>query len=255
MNSLQFIPNYSHHLIGNGMQYVLLAEWYDYHRVKAPYLCSLVTTTIYQILNEAIENGAYKGTTVDPISDLLIFNPLGILLFSTNFAKKFFSETLSIHDWSLQPVLDPRNHFLENAGQQFVIKSKKVFANHYSVFFYWGIDGIVGISYNYKTMHNFSFGVGTVVNNLKEKRLKWSRVLTPEVDGAIGLFYDRNNSLMSSIIITCPRLYNARINIYPGLLGKKWFIPGFYVGFGEWDKFVFGLTSVYSPVGLAHRVK
>lgn len=251
----QFVPNFSSHLIGNGMQYVKLAEWYDYHNVRFPRFCSFVTTTFYQFLNESIENGSFNGTNVDPISDLLIFNPLGILIFSTDFVKNFFSKTLPMYDWSLQPVFNPQNRFLENAGQQYVVRHKIPFTNDFSAFLYWGIYGITGISYSYNNIHNFSLGLGTVVNKLKEKRLRGARFLTPKVDGAVGFFYDKNNSLMSSIIITGPRLYNARINIYPGFIRKKWFVPGVFIGFGEWDNFLFGLTFAYIPLGIVHGVK
>ena len=246
----QFVPNFSHHIIGNGMQYVKLAEWYDYHNVKYPYLCSFLTTTLYQFMNEVIENGEYVGTNVDPISDMLIFNPLGFIVFSFDFVKRFFSKTLQMNDWSLQYFINPENRFIENAGQQFVVKYKIPFTKNYSAFLYWGIYGIGGISYRYNKIHNFSIGVGTVVNMLHEKRLKWSRVLTPALDGAFGFFYDKNNSLMSSVIITYPRLFNVRIDIFPGFIRKKWFIPGVFIGFGEWDHFAIGLTTAYIPVGV-----
>jgi len=250
MNELQFIPNYSHHIFGSGMQYVLLAEWYDYHNVKFPYFCSFLTTTLYQVLNEVVENDDYDGWTVDPVSDLLIFNPIGFLLFSLNPVKHFFSKTVTMNDWSLQPILNPVNSFLENAGQQYILKRN--LTEKYSAFIYWGIYGIIGIGYTHNRIHNFSAGLGTVVNGLNEKRLLWTRILTPDVDGAAAFFYDRNNSLLTSVIITGPRLYNARINIYPGLIKLKWFTPGIFIGFGEWDNFVFGLTTFHFPLGLGY---
>ncbi len=246
----QYIPNFTHHLLGEGMLYVRTAEWYDYHEIPYPYFFSILTNTFYQFLNESLENGRFSGTNVDPIADLLIFNPLGIILFSFDFTKKFFSQTAPMYDWSLQPVLNPSTGKLENGGEQFAIKYRLPFAEKYSAFFYWGIYGLFGLSYTSDQVHNYSFGAGTIVNKLKENIIHDSRLVSPELDGAVGFFYDKNNSLMSSLIISGPRFYNIRINVYPGYFKVGDFCPGFYLGAGEWDKFLFGVTLAHLPVGL-----
>ena len=247
----QFVPNVSTHLIGNGMLYVMMAEWYDYHNVKHPYISSALTTTLYQVLNEVIENGKWRHLNVDPIADLLIFNPLGIILFSTDFGKRFFSETFPIYYWSQQPIINTTYGHLENAGQQYAMKYPLPFWERGSFFLYWGINGLVGLTYSRDGINNYSFGVGTVANKLNEKRLNGGRFLTPTMDGAVAVFYDRNHSLMGSLMLTGPRLYNARINIYPGVVSDSAFMPGMYLGFGEWDGLVFGLTLSHLPIGLA----
>lgn len=45
-------------------------------------------------------------------------------------------------------------------------------------------------------------------------------------------------------------MYNARLNIYPGIFRIGWFHPGFYLAAGEWDKFMVGVTVVHIPIGL-----
>jgi hypothetical protein len=244
----QWVPNYGHHILGSGMLYARMGEWLDYRAYKHPYLLSFLITTTYQFMNETLENNHSDETNVDPIADLLIFNPLGFLVFSSTSVKRFFSETVRMYDWSLQPVFNPFNQYIENAGLQFVFKYK--LSSKYDLMFYYGIYGILGLSYSYNKEHNFSFGAGTVVNRLEENIIHDSRIITPTTDGAIGLFYDRNNSLMTSILLTGPRQYNARINIYPGFI--KWgnLQPGFYAGFGEWDNFLIGITFAHFPVGL-----
>jgi hypothetical protein len=249
-NKAQFVPNYIHHLIGEGMLYVKMGEWNDYHGIKYPYLVSLLTTMCYQYLNESIENGNFHQTNVDPIADLLIFNPLGYLLFSFGRVRKFFSSKMYLNDWSLQPVYNPSNHHLENAGEQFILKYRWSEDSHYSAFFYWGICGIAGISYQDHGAQSFSFGVGTMVNKIRENIITHSRIMTPEMDGAVGIFYDRNNSLLTSLIITAPRFYNARLNIYPGFIRWGGFMPGMYLAAGEWDRFMVGITVAKFPFGL-----
>jgi hypothetical protein len=249
-NKAQYVPNYIHHLIGEGMIYVKMGEWNDYHGIKYPYLISLLTTMFYQYVNESIENGNFNKTNVDPISDLLIFNPLGYLLFSFTNVRKFFSEKMYLNDWSLQPLYNPSNQHLENAGEQFILKYKLSFAANYSAFFYWGICGIFGISYHYKTIYHYSVGIGTMVNKIRENLIPNTRIMTPDTDGALGIFYDKNNSLMTSIIITGPRFYNAEINVYPGFFKLGCIMPGMYLAFGEWDKFIIGVTFAKIPFGL-----
>ena len=247
-NKAQWVPNYGHHIIGSGMLWVRMAEWYDFHGYPSPKLLSFVTTTAYQIMNEALENNHSRLTNVDPIADLLIFNPLGFVLFSFDAVKEFFSHTVRMYDWSLQPLFNPFNQYLENAGLQFTFKYT---LNHcWDIFFYYGIYGIGGLSYTFNSNQHFSFGAGTVVNRLEENIEHQARFITPSTDGAIGFFYDQNNSLLTSVLLTGPRLLNARINIYPGLIEFGGFKPGFYVGIGQWDGFIAGVTLMGFPIGL-----
>ena len=234
-----------------GMIYVKTAEWFDHQGFPFPKTASIITSTTYHYLNEMAENDGYKGVNTDPIADLLIFNPIGYALFEFDTVKRFFSKTVPIYDWSLQPVLTLRNNFLENAGQQFVMKFDPEWFENYSFFWYWGIYGLTGITYSKDKIHNFSFGAGQVVNKLKDKRRHNARIVTPKFDGALGFFYDVENSLIASLIITGPGLYNARINIYPGFLNIGLFEPGFFLGFGEWDELIFGITYVNIPLGIS----
>ncbi len=245
---LQFIPNYSNHIFGGGIIYVKLAEWYDYHGSKHPKLLSLGVSTIYQIMNEAIENGDYRGVNMDPISDLLIFNPLGYLLFSSNRFNRIFSKYFHANEWSLQPIINIQNEYLENTGQQFIIKYNLPGTERYGSFIYWGLNGLAGISYKLDKTRTISLGAGTYVNKLIILKHLKGRTVVPDADGAIGVFYDKNNSLMASGIFTGPKLYNFRMNIYPKLLNIFGKSPGVFLGFGEWDNLVFGFSfNLLSP--------
>jgi hypothetical protein len=246
----QWVPNYGHHILGSGMLYVKMAEWYDYNGWKHPRFSSFITTAAYQFLNEVLENNHYKGTNVDPIADILIFNTLGFLLFSFDGVKHFFSHTVKMYDWSLQPVFNPINGHIENAGLQFAFKYDFPFAERTALFFYFGIHGLLGVSYKVNEMSSFSFGAGTVVNRLEENLERGVRFITPVTDGSIGFFYDRNNSLLLSVIASGPRMYNLRVNVYPGIIKFGSFKPGLFVGTGKIDRFVMGVTISGSPIGI-----
>ncbi len=120
--SSQYLPNYQNHLIGGGMTYRALVEWFRWHEFPKPKLWALLSLTAYHTLNEIVENNLYRGVNVDPIVDMLIFNPLGVMLFSSDRVARFFSETLHLRNGSFFPTINPALGTLENNGQNFAIK-------------------------------------------------------------------------------------------------------------------------------------
>ncbi len=250
-----YLPNFGLHILGNGMEYAKLAEWYDYHNVKYPQLMSFITTTSYQYMNEVIENCSYQGTNVDPIADMLFFNPMGMILFSLNPIKSFFSEKIPIYSWPLQPVINPSNAFIENTGQQYTSKYQFTKNENLSFFINWGIGTVLGLSYNITSEKCISVGAGGYMNNLIKEEYKDNQFVSGDIDYAIGIYYDKNNSLLASAFITGPKAYNLRINLYPNLIDIKGIKPGFYLGVGEMDDLTFGINIAHIPVGIGTTIK
>jgi hypothetical protein len=93
----QFFPNYFLHAIGAGMQSRKMEEWYEYHNVPFPRLASIITMMSEHFFEEMIEDGGSRGLNEDPVSDMYIFNPAGILLFSNDNVCRFFSDKLSLN--------------------------------------------------------------------------------------------------------------------------------------------------------------
>ena len=256
----QFLPNIANHILGNGMLYVKMEEWYHYRKFQHPRLLSIGTTTFYQIMNELVEHRSVpidgqRYVLVDSISDLLIFNPLGIILFSFDNVKKFFSKTLPIQDWSLQPIYDPLTFKLENTGQNYIMHFPMLGTEQIQPFVYWGIHGLAGMTYKMKSNQYLSIGVGRVVNRIRSEiretdYLEKIIFFTPDMDGTASIFLSKNNSLLMSAMVTGPRFYNAQINIYPGIIKIGRFSPGFYCAFGESEGLVLGLSFDKLPFGL-----
>ncbi len=250
-NKANFLPNFADHTIGNGMLYVKLKEWFHYYNYPAPWLLSFLTTNVYQLTNEAIENGKHKGPNIDLVADVYIFNVLGFILFEFDFMNRFFSETLPMYDWSLQPMFSLNNTSFENTGQQYVVRKELPFIDNWSGFVFWGLNGIAGLSYSPNQIDSYSLGVGQVTNKINANLRGNLRFLTPDIDGALAFFFDRNNSLLLSVLVTGPKLPNIRVNIYPGLVKIGGLTPGIFIGLGEWDKFVFGINFYHHlPFGL-----
>ncbi len=140
----QWVPNYLGHLLGGGVAFRKNQAWYRAHGYEHPTLCALLTNTASGLLNEIVENNDYRGTNVDPIADLLIFEPLGILLFGLGNVEDYCGGNFDVAYWPLQPVFDPFLGTLENAGHGFVFKYKPPFSARLRVFFSLRRPGNVG---------------------------------------------------------------------------------------------------------------
>ncbi|NUN68693.1 MAG: hypothetical protein HUU02_03175 [Bacteroidetes bacterium] len=253
VKNAEFVPNIAGHTIGNGMIYAKLAEYFDHSGYPLPYLWSGLTTTAYQVMNEIIEAEYYRGINVDLVADIYIFNLAGIGIFSTEWGQQFFSETLPIGEWSPQPMFEPRTGFLQNAGQQNYVRKRFRALGRWSPFLYYGVYNLFGASYALDDEHSITVSAGRVVNKLKDGRLRGFRKIDPQLDGSAGLFWDRNGSLMTSLLLTGPGLYNMQLNVYPGVFEFGGVSPGIYLAVGEWDGFIAGITfSSYFPLGIGY---
>lgn len=224
----QWWPNYQLHLVGGGMTYVAMREWYAYYRFPSPALSSFVTMASYHLLNEFVENEAYVGDNVDPIADLYVFDLGGILLFSFDSINEFFSKTLNLADWSLQPSFSPNRFTLHNNGQYFSVKWKFPFSTQWYLFYYFGMNGLTGLSFKIDECSALSFGAG-----LREKLVRVVNTTTNQKSGElvwnIGMFYDKENSLMASLFLSGLTDNVVNLNVYPGIVGTGSFSPGLWL--------------------------
>ena len=249
-NDIQFIPNIADHTIGYGMQYVKITEWYDAHGYPQPVLWGLGTSLAYQYVNEMMQNGGSIYTNVDCVADFDFFNVLGYVLFSFDGVKRFFSETVQLNDWSLQPLYVPRNHHIENTGQEFILRYRLPFADEYAPFVCWGVNSVAGVSYRFDKTNNISIGVGQAVTEMGINRRGDYISAAPVLNTAVGLFVDDDGSLLSSLIIRGGSSTNVQLNVYPGLIDFFGIRPGCYLGVGGTEGLVFGVTFMSLPVSL-----
>jgi hypothetical protein len=249
----QWWPNYQLHLIGGGMTYRRLLEWYRTYDFPSPAAFAVGTLAGVCILNESVENGAYQGDNVDPIADLLIFDPGGMILFSFDGVAKFFAETMNLSDWSLQPSFTTSPFALHNNGQYFSMKWKLPFSDHWHLFYYFGMNGLIGLSYKLDDGSAFSLGGG-----LRGKKLQVldqsTNKQTLELIWNVGAFYDRENSLMASLFVSGLTDYTVSMNLYPGMIDVGGFTPGLWVVLARNGKFLMGISTVWTP-GLGFKAQ
>jgi hypothetical protein len=201
-----------------------------------------------------VENGSYSGVNVDPIADIWIFNPLGMLLYSSSSIARFFSASVQVCDWSGMPFLDPVSGKIDNASQNWAIKVPLPLIDRTRLFVYLGMSEVAGISYAIKNDIAISggggFSVGDIVKADSGKTV--GRVMTIRYSWNVGLFIDKKNSLLFSLLFSNCSQYKLRANLYPlptFYFGK--FHPGFFAALGRNNDVVLGITGTWLPLSLS----
>lgn len=226
----QFFPNYFLHGLGAGLHYRATLEWYRRRNLPHPAAASLLTMAGYHLLSEMVENRDNREPSVDPIADLYIFDPLGILLFSRPSICRFFSQRLELAEWSGQPGFGVDSRELANMGQFYAMKYPLTANRRWKAFTHFGLNGLAGFSRQARDDSHLSLGLGFSVKELTTaQRDQDGRALTARLAFRAGAFYDRNNSLMCSAIYSQIPENRLQINIYPGLIGFKGFTPGLFI--------------------------
>lgn len=250
MNNAQWVPNYFLHLLGAGMLSRKTEEWYRYQGYSHPRAWSVATMTAYHVLTEVIETKGDTAVTSDHLADLGIFDPLSVLLWTNDGVCKFFSEKLQLQEWSMQPAINLKTGNLENMGQFYVIKYPITRDKSWSVMAHFGMHGTFGLSRRMPDGRAYSLTGGLVVENLIPAKLPGpGQDLTAKMTWRVGAFYDRNNSLLTSLMLCGIADRRIKVNIYPGVVHIGPFTPGFFLsGTKEW---VAGMNISYFPLGVA----
>jgi hypothetical protein len=242
---MQWWPNYNLHLLGGGMTYVKMSEWYDYYGFDHPEIYSLATMAAYHYLNEVVEM-RNRRPNVDPIADVFFFDIGGILLFSSDDVKQFFSQTVVMSDWSGQPMFSLRDGTLSNNGQYFSFKWKLPASKHWHLFYLAGVEGLAGTSYRNEDGSSISaaFGfIGERRNTIDPLTNEQAIVLSWRA----GFFYDQDNSLLTSVYVSGLRSELFKINVYPGLFTFNEFSFGGVLSVSRRGETTFGITMNWFP--------
>ena len=244
-------PNYTQHLIGGGMSSRMMEEWYRYHGYSHPKAWGVTTIMVYHFLNEVVESSYFREKrSTDSIADLYIFDPASILLFSSDRVCRFFSETLHMADWSYQPMIDPEHGTLVNNGQNFAFKWHLPNSKRWSLFYHYGTHAEGGVSYKLDNGDYLSVAAGLKADNIIKVNEYHEGI---ELAASGGIFYDRNHSLLASLLLAKSKDYKIRLNLYPGVVGIGRLKPSFFVGVNRDDSLMYGLSlvNIPLPVGLA----
>ncbi|MBU1674989.1 hypothetical protein KKA85_04330 [bacterium] len=243
-------PNYTQHLIGGGMSYRMMVEWYRAHDYAHPGIWGGTTIMLYHLLNEVVENDYRDTWSTDPVADLLIFDPASIILFSSERVCRFFGETLHMADWSYQHMIDLEHETLVNNGQNFAFKLDVPWWEKWAFFYHYGTHGEFGLTRRLGGGRNISAGGGFKVDELLDVT-EYHQGAELAVTG--GVFYDRDDSLLASVLWANSKDYKLRVNLYPGLFEAWGLKPGFMFNLNRNRSTAFGVTLLNLPLpcGLA----
>ena len=246
----QWVPNYTLHALGEGTVYRKLWSWYASRGVPAPWLFGLLNTAAAQFINEAAENAGFRGPNTDPVADFWIFNPIGYLLFSIDPVARFFSTTVRIDFWPHQATFDLVHLKLLNAGGNYSFKFPLP-RTDLKLFYYTGTDGLFGLTIPTRRGDSFSVAAGTHLYTIRPVYTEQGgRIILPDdLEFSVAAFWDRNESLMTSVQLIGPKHPTALANVYPGLLHVADFRFGLYGCAGYYDGVALGLSISWLPLG------
>jgi hypothetical protein len=115
---------------------------------------------------ETVEHYAETNPTVDPVADMLLFDPAGAAFLQRSRRALFLTHCT----WeSGQPaLLQPTINTFENAGENYGLHY--FFGEHrVGVFSYWGMSHLFGVTMRGGRAFDWSLGLGGAVDQLHER--------------------------------------------------------------------------------------
>ena len=247
--STRAIPNYTLHILGGGYDFRMIAEYYKYNNVPAPYFFSFITCYIGHLSNEALENSNKNLTPHDPLADLLFFDWVGKLLFISDDVSRFFHKTLQMRNWMGQPMFDVRKARIYNAACNYVLRPY-IYKDMVRFFFFMGYHYIAGFGFRVNDTDFITLSAGVAVMKGFDPNKESDKDAIKKFRTCGGIFYDRNGNLLASLIINGTENYKLRLNIYPDLLNIDHVNFGIFMGLDDYNKVSIGF-SMYTLIGLS----
>src|SRR5688572_14894384 len=192
-----------------------------------------------------VENTGLTAGSIDAMTDLLIFDPLSILLWNSRRVQGFVGERVEITEWAGQPSVTFPGETLENAFQTTMLRVRLPRTKNWRAFTTMGGSYVGGLSRRSGDDLWYSLGFGwdarsnPVVDPATGRR-------TVELIGNVALFVDRQGSLLASAVMKSGFDAGVTINVYPGMRTKR--MPGLWAHVLRDPAGVrFGITS---PIGV-----
>ena len=137
------------------------------------------------------------------------------------------------------------NYFLHNHGQHYSIKIKLPHISKIKFFSYIGLESFYGASFKLNNQNSLSIGAGLAASRLVKyaDNPNQNTILTRK---GIGVFYDKNNSLLASLVLSDVVDYFIHVNIYPGVVKFGNFSPGFWTVISRKGQMAFGIATTYT---------
>lgn len=238
-----WIPNWQVHLVGGGITNLRLEDWYRAQGCGSPFLPALFTSYTAHLLNETVEMGGIPegARSTDPVADIYLFDAAGIALLHVPVVRSFFLSTIEVASWPLQPSIGADRGTLENAGQYYAIKAPLPGTENWKFFYHFGLGNIAGASRRVGAEDAVSLGAGVYARRIESMDQTTNRV---ELSPKVGLFWDRNNSLLASVFLNGQSSNRLSVQIHPGVLPTGPARLGAWVAFDDECRPSGGITTV-----------
>ena len=212
--SWSWASNYTGHVLEGGIANRRLTKWYEAHGVPAAALLAGITTMGASVINEAYEGGG-SGPSGSTMLDLLAFDLGGVLLFQSDWVSRFFAQRAGAAIWPTQASITAPDARLINNGHHLVFKVPLRFSESASLFVKTGLGLQVGLSFKRTDGTSVSFGVGGesksyfIDPDTHQERAEFGL--------AAGLWWDRDNTLLASLLLDESSHRFLALNVYPGV--------------------------------------
>lgn len=232
-DSYSALPNYALHLLGGGMVYRRDLEYFRAQNADYPttYAVSLAMTA--EIIQEIYE----KGTTTDEdeVADVYLFRPLGILLFHQDEVADYVMEALDPAIWPYLQAFDVSQDRIINSGLSYIYRPPATTFGDNRLFIFTGLNNLIGLSHRISGLDSLSWGIGA-----STQRIDFTLDKQAELEASVGLFYDRDKSLLWSLVFNDTGGTRVRFNLFPGTFNNFSHF-GFFISESEQQRWSAGL--------------
>lgn len=211
----QWYPNYHLHLFAGGATYARTVEWYELHGASHPRLAAGVTVYAWHFVTEVMENGVHCCEDEDGLTDLVIFDAGSIVLWNQAWMLRPFGDRVEFTTWMGQPTVDAPHHTIENAYMMAMVRVPLPRASDWKAMTTMGNAFLVGVSRRVGSdlWLSASGGFDPRDNPIIDAR---TGAKTATLEPSVGLFLDRDGSLLLSAILKGSSRDGLTVNAYPG---------------------------------------
>lgn len=234
------IPNIGLHATGGAYDKLYLYQYFKNQNVHYPLLATALLSYMGHFGNEALELTNSKITSHDNLADLLFFDLASFFIAFNPKAMNFLVKDMNMMAWHLQPMYDLETEDITNAGLNYIFRPD-LFNSRLKPFLFIGMQNMAGLSYELQAKEFITLSAGMALTDPLEQK---GRFVT-------SIFYDKNDSLYSSIYINGTEDYRIRLNLYPELFRFKKIKLGLLLGEKKGHDYVSGI-NINLPFGLSH---
>ena len=210
--STRVFPNILLHTLGGGYDTLWLKEYFENYDYPAPWAFAVLTSFIARYGNEVLEVTEGQITSHDHIADLFFFDIAGVFLAQNPVWMKFLVKDLGMTAWHFQPMWELEKDDFRNAGLNYIIRPEALrFHEKFTPFFFFGMQNMLGLSFQYKEERQLSIASGIFFTDPLEQKAKL----------VSALFWEKQTELAASLFINGSENFRWRLNLYPALFGYQ----------------------------------